>query len=68
MSRDRQRPKTFFRRVERWLVGIVMGMIAFTLEKAVMRAIKKKGDVPKIATAPDPRPPFATSRGKDVVG
>jgi hypothetical protein len=29
------------RRVERWAVGLAMGVIAFVLEKAVMRSVKK---------------------------
>ena len=31
------------RRVERWVVGLAMGVIAFVLEKAVMRSVKKGG-------------------------
>ena len=31
------------RRVERWFVGFAMGVIAFVLEKAVMRSVKKGG-------------------------
>ena len=29
------------RRVERWFVGLAMGVIAFVLEKAVLRSVKK---------------------------
>jgi hypothetical protein len=31
-----------FRRFERWLVGIFMGVLVFVLERLVMRQIKKK--------------------------
>jgi hypothetical protein len=37
------RPKTFLRRVERKLMGAVMWVIAFILEKLVMRSVKKEG-------------------------
>lgn len=40
-----KKPKGF-RRVERWGVGIVMGVIAWVLEKVVMRSVKKKGGDP----------------------
>ena len=36
-----KKPKGF-RRVERWGVGIVMGVIAWVLEKVVMRSVKNK--------------------------
>lgn len=39
---DRPKPKGF-RRLERWLMGVVMGVIAFVLEKIVMRSIRKDG-------------------------
>ena len=39
---DRPKPKGF-RRLERWLMGIAMGMIAFVLEKIVMRSIRRDG-------------------------
>jgi hypothetical protein len=48
MTVERTRPKSVWRRIERWLVGIVMAMIAFVLEKMVMRGLRKaskaKGD------------------------
>jgi hypothetical protein len=40
---DRPKPKSVWRRLERWLVGIVMAVIAYALEKMVMRGIKKAG-------------------------
>jgi hypothetical protein len=45
-ARSTKKPKGI-RRLERWFVGVVMGVIAFVLEKAVMRSVKKGGgDVP----------------------
>jgi hypothetical protein len=41
MSVERRRPKGVWRRVERWSVGIVMAVIAFVLEKAVLRSVRK---------------------------
>ena len=41
-SRDARRAKGF-RRLERWLVGVVFAVMAFVLEKVVMRAVRKKG-------------------------
>lgn len=43
MTLDRPKPKSVWRRLERWLVGIVMAVIAYALEKMVMRGIKKAG-------------------------
>jgi hypothetical protein len=50
------------RRVERWAVGLAMGVIAFVLEKAVMRSVKK-GHV--TATA-EQTPTTITSKGGDA--
>jgi hypothetical protein len=36
-----QRP--FIRHVERWLVGLAMMAIAYLLEKAVLRSIRRSG-------------------------
>lgn len=36
------RPRTRIRRVERWLVGIVMSVMVFVLERLVIRQIQKK--------------------------
>ena len=36
-----QRP--FMRQVERWLVGLAMRVIAYLLEKAVLRSIRRNG-------------------------
>lgn len=57
------RPRSAFRRVERWMVGLVMGVVVFVLEKAVMRSLKK-GEVRSRPIEPDAQ--TITSRGKEV--
>jgi hypothetical protein len=49
MTVERTRPKNVFRRVERWVVGIVMAVIALVLERVVLRSIKRSGKGPKVA-------------------
>jgi hypothetical protein len=57
-----ERPKrSFARRVERWMVGVVMAIIAIVLERVVLRSIRKKGEAPA-----EPEPTAVTSRGGDV--
>ncbi len=48
------------RRVERWFVGVLMGIVAFILEKIVLRSVKKEH--------PETRPEASTltSKGGDV--
>ncbi len=41
------KPKTLFRRLERWFVGFVMTVMAFVLEKMVMRSVKRSGSRPE---------------------
>jgi hypothetical protein len=43
MNRQAAKPKGF-RRFERWLVGLAFAIIAFVLEKVVMRSVRKKGE------------------------
>ena len=46
-------------------MGLAMGVLAFAIEKAVLRSIRKGG----AKQAPsEPREPFATSKGTDVTG
>ena len=53
------------RRLERWIMGVLMGIGAFFIEKLVMRSIRRGGGtVPK--PAPDPTP--ITTRGVDIEG
>jgi len=57
-----KKPKGF-RRVERWGVGIVMGVIAFVLEKVVMRSVKKKSGA---AASAEPGSTTITSKGGEA--
>jgi len=58
--RRSQKPKGL-RRLERWLVGLAMGVIAFVLEKAVMRSVKKGG-----GSVPSAEPTTITSKGAEA--
>ncbi|HTG46357.1 MAG TPA: hypothetical protein VK646_01720 [Actinomycetota bacterium] len=49
------------RRVERWLVGIAMAVVAFVLEKVVMRSVRR-GETVKT----EPAPTTVTARGNEV--
>jgi len=49
------------RRIERWLVGLAMAVVAFVLEKVVMRSVRN-GETPKA----EPPPTTVTSRGGEV--
>ena len=51
------------RRLERWLMGVVMGIGAFFIEKLVMRSIRKGGGDAK----PDAGTPMQ-SRGTSIEG
>lgn len=65
MTREHRKPKSTWRRIERWLVGIAMAMIAFVLEKFVMRAVRKRqaaGEEPKKKASPT----TLTSKGGEV--
>jgi hypothetical protein len=62
VSVERRRPKKWYRRLERWMVGIAMGIMAFVLEKAVMHSVKK-GEVPPPPEEPE-EPPTTTLTSK----
>ena len=65
MTVERRKPKSTWRRIERWLVGIAMSMVAFVLEKFVMRAVRKRqeaGEEPKKEGVPT----TLTSKGGKV--
>ena len=49
-ARDTPKPKGL-RRLERWMIGVLFAVIAFVLEKAVMRSVRKGGGEP---SAPEP--------------
>jgi hypothetical protein len=58
----RSTPKpTGIRRVERWLVGLAMAVVAFILERLVMRSVKRSGDAKG-----QPPPTTVTSKGGEV--
>jgi len=58
--RDRAAPKSI-RRVERWLVGVVMAFLAFVIERAVLHSIKKGTTTPK-----PPEPTTISGTGTDL--
>ena len=60
------RPKTFLRRVERKLMGAVMWVIAFILEKIVMRSVKKQGSTTHIRDEHEPTTIKATGGKVDL--
>lgn len=47
------------RRVERWFVGVAMAVVAFVLEKVVMRSVRQ-------GSGKDPSPTTLTSKGGEV--
>jgi hypothetical protein len=51
------------RRLERWIVGLAMGVIAFVLEKSVRRSVKKGGGD---ARSPERESTTITSKGGEV--
>jgi hypothetical protein len=55
-------PPRGLRRVERWLVGIAMGVVAFVLERIVVRGLRRRGE----PTAPPAPATTLTSRGGSV--
>jgi hypothetical protein len=66
VSIEHRRSKKWYRRLERWIVGIAMAIMAFVLEKAVMHAVKK-GEVPPPPEEPKESPPTTmTSKGGKV--
>ncbi len=57
-SHTTAKPKGF-RRLERWAVGVVMAIVAFVLEKIVLRSVtKEKAGKPEVTTL--------TSKGSEV--
>ena len=47
--------------MERWLVGLAMAIVAFILERLVMRSVKRSGD-----GKGQPPPTTVTSKGGEV--
>jgi hypothetical protein len=60
-GRTTPRPRTVFRKVERWFVGAVMSVMAFVLERMVLRSIRKGG-----GAGPEQPPMAITSKGGEV--
>jgi len=60
-SRPLVKPPKGMRKIERWLVGVAMGITAFVLEKLVMRSVKKKEPEAVVPTAST-----LTSKGGEV--
>jgi hypothetical protein len=56
------RPRSRFRRFERIMVGVVMGIGAFLIEKLVMRSIRKSGGAKSTPGTP------MQSRGSQIEG
>ena len=52
-------PPKGIRRLERWFVGVMMGIVAFALEKIVLRSVKKHPVTEATAST-------LTSKGGDV--
>ncbi len=59
-QRQMPRPRGL-RRVERWLVGLAMAVVAFILERIVMRSVKKSGEAKA-----QPRSTTVISKGGEV--
>jgi len=57
--------RSVWRRLERWLVGVVMTVMAFVLERAVLRSVRKGETTARRTEAPLPPTPI-TSKGGDV--
>jgi hypothetical protein len=53
-------PVKGIRRLERWFVGVLMGIVAFILEKIVLRSVKRKHP------EAEPTASTLTSKGGDV--
>jgi hypothetical protein len=56
-------PRTLFRRFERWMVGVVLGIGAFFIERLVLRSIRKEGGPEK-----KPEGTLIQSKGSDIEG
>jgi hypothetical protein len=56
--------RSVFRRAERWTVGVAMGVMAYILEKAVMRSVRKGN----VEARPAPEPTMGTIKGSEIQG
>jgi hypothetical protein len=64
MPAPTSRPRSIPRRLERWMVGVVLGIGAFFIEKIVMRSIRKEGGQPSKPAAGTPM----QSKGGEIEG
>jgi hypothetical protein len=62
MTTTKRKPKGI-RRVERWFVGLIMAVVAFVLEKAVMRSVRREGGSAEPA---EPAPTMIRSKGAEA--
>jgi hypothetical protein len=60
---ERRKPKTVWRKIERWMVGVVMAVIAFVIERMVLRSIRRGG---KPAASKEELHTTLTSKGGEV--
>jgi hypothetical protein len=65
MTLERSRPRSVWRKIERWMVGVVMAMIAFVLEKMVLRSVRKAGKAGKSGSKEELHTTL-TSKGGEV--
>ncbi|MGE5459039.1 MAG: hypothetical protein ACM3WR_00280 [Solirubrobacterales bacterium] len=56
--------RSSFRRAERWAVGVAMGVMAYVLEKAVLRSVRKGN----VEAKPVPEPTTGTIKGREIQG
>lgn len=61
MTSPRTAPPKGFRRVERWFVGLALAVVAFLLERLVMKAVRRREP-----TADEADATTFTSRGGEV--
>ena len=63
MSLERSKPRSVWRKIERWMVGVVMAVIAFVIERMVLRSIRRAG---KPAASTEELHTTLTSKGGEV--
>ena len=63
MTVERRKPKNLWRKIERWMVGVVMAVIAFVIERMVLRSIRRAG---KPAASQEELHTTLTSKGGEV--
>jgi len=63
MPPERRRPKGAFRVIERWAIGFVFAVLAFVLERVVMRSVGPGGAKRREA---ERDPTVITAKGPDA--